>query len=149
MKVGARLGLALACVALVGVFARSGIGEAILARGDDAARAGRLTAAATYYDRARVIAGDSIDQIERYALLALLAPRGKVSGSARQSADAFVEANAHNPEGYFDRGLIEWRDGSYAASARDFGTASTIGHDPRAAAFAHAALRRVLRTVKP
>lgn len=149
MKTAARLASAVACVALVGVLARNGIAEAILTRGDDAARAGELATAATYYDRARLIGGDSIDQLERYALLALLTPRGKMSSSAMRSADAFLGANPASAPGYFDRGLIEWRNGAYAVSARDFRTAWHIGRDPRAVAFARSALRRAHRRNRP
>lgn len=145
MRIAVRLVGAVACVALVGVLARAGIAGAILARGDDAARAGRLAAASAYYDRARAIGGDSFDEVERYTLLALLAPRGRTSPSALRSANAFLEADDRSAPGHFDRGLIEWRIGSYAASARDFQVAWRLGHDPRAATFARNALRRARR----
>jgi len=145
MNVAARLTGAVACVALVGMLARGGIAGAILTRGDDAARAGRLADASAYYDRARTIGGDSLDEVDRYTLLALLAPRGRTSPSALRSADAFLDADDRSAPGHFDRGLIEWRIGSYAASARDFEVAWRLGHDPRAARFARNALRRADR----
>jgi len=133
----------------VGLFARNAIAEAILTRGDDAARAGHLAAATTYYDRARAIGGDSFQELERYTLLALLAPRKKVPPSAMRSANAFLATNERSAPGYFDRGLIEWRLDAYIASARDFRVAWRLGHDPRAAAFARSALRRARSGARP
>jgi hypothetical protein len=140
-----RFTCALAIAGSVLVLARTAIAAAILARGDDAARAGRLADAASYYDRARTVGGDTFEELERYALLALLSPSGRVPAAAMRSANGFLRTNAGSGPGYFDRGLIEWRAGSFDASARDFRLAWKLGGDPRAATFARSAGRRARR----
>lgn len=137
-----RISCALACIVLVGFAARASIADAVLARGDDAARAGRLNAAERYYERAEAIGGDRIETLERFALVALLAPRGTPLAGALRSADGFLLRDPASVGGHFDRGLIEWRQRSYAAAAGDFEIAARTGGDPRARAFFAAALRR-------
>lgn len=144
MTAAIRLSCALACIGLTGLAARSSIADAVLARGDDAARSGRLAAAERYYDRAEAIGGARTETLERYALLALLAPRGASLSAAMHAADGFVGQNPTSVVGHFDRGLIEWRQRAYLAAAFDFRIAAVAGDD-RARAFAAASLRRVSR----
>jgi hypothetical protein len=130
------------CIALVGVVTRASVADAILARGDDAARAGRFVDAVRYYERADVVGGTPVAVLDRLALLALLAPRGRLSASTMTIANAFLAAHPGDAGGRFDRGLIEWRDHDYMSAAADFGLVAKIDGDPRARAFASAARRR-------
>lgn len=136
-----RLTCAVGCVLLSGFVARASLADAILARGDDAARGGKLATAERYYERAETIGGDRIETLERFALFALLSPRGTPLPGALRYADAFVLRHPANTNGRFDRGLIEWRLRRYVAAEGDFRIAGA-GGDPRARAFAAAARRR-------
>lgn len=145
MRALVRVSCALTCVALAGVAARVSIADAVLARGDDEARSGRLVSAERYYGRAEAIGGARVETLERYALVALLSPRGVSLSAAIRAADGFVIQHPRSVVGHFDRGLIEWKQRAYAAAARDFRYASAKGGDERARVFAAAASRRARR----
>jgi hypothetical protein len=143
-----RIALSLGCLACAGFAARASIGDAILARGDEAARADSLVAATRYYERAELVGGVTLAALERFALLALLSPEGALPASALRSANAYLAARPQDPAGHFDRGLIEWRERAYASAAADFRIAAVAGNDSRARTFAAASLRREERMAR-
>lgn len=148
MRALRRLCCSLVCLAIAGYASRDAIAGGLLIRGDDAARAGDIAAATSFYSRAESFGGATFPALERWAMVALLLPRGVAETSGIRAADDFLNTHPHDGPGYFDRGLIEWRQGGYRAAARDFRSAFAYGRDPRAALFAAVAGRRAGRELR-
>jgi len=140
-----RLASSIAVAVGVAVAMRSPLGDAIIARGDEALRAGRYVDAIRYYRRATYLTGPSEAVLERDALLALIAPSRIAFEAATKDADAFVAGHRSDALGYYDRGLVEWKERSYLDAERDFGTASSLGQGTLARSFQRASARRLRR----
>ncbi len=138
-----RLSLAMACAVGIGLAMRGSLGDALVARGDEAVRLSRLPDASRYYQRAESVSGVNVQILDRLVLLVLLAPDGHNERTAMVAADALIAQHSHDATAWFDRGLIEWKTRRYRPASTDFQVAYRLSGERRARAFAAIALGRM------
>ena len=126
-----RVGLVVLSLAIAGMLFRGSIASALIARGDDALRAGDGRRAFTYYERATIFDAASGVAADRWAFH--LASTHDIV-DARQAvvvADAALRIRSHDGALYADRALAEQELRQWTFAERDFSLAARFLHDAR------------------